>query len=171
MRLPIGMRRGKSKDFSLPRTGFTLIELILVIFLILTILGLSIPLFKKTFFDLSAKDASLTVSKLINYAQEMSVLGRKSYKITFDAKNGKYQLFEVDLSATPPVYKRASGRFGRAFNMPQGVSYSASKKEMVFYPDGHCDAVKLKVMSKGGGYFVEVKNFGNMVEIKEADSE
>lgn len=153
------------------RSGLTLIELTLVTLLVLTLIGLSTPIFKKTFSDLSARDTSFSISKLINYAQEMAVLERKNYKIAFDFKNGKYQLLEAVFSAKPPVYKKAAGRFGKLFGLPQGLILSGDKNSVIFYPDGHCDEIRVNVLTKGGGYSVIVKRFGNTVEIKEVDIE
>ena len=160
MRSPIGMKRIRNK-------GFTLIELTLVTFLILVIIGLSVPIFKKTFSDLSAKDASFSISKLINYAQEMAVLEKKNYRINFNFQKGTYQLFEPDILAKPPVYKKVQGRFGKLFSLPKGVSLEGKKSGMTFYPDGHCDEVRVDILVKGTGYSVIVKRFGNMVEMKE----
>ena len=152
---------------ALQRAGFTLIELTLVTFLLLTLVGLSIPLFKKTFSNFSARDTSFNISKLINYAQEMAVLERKNFKIAFNFEKGAYQLFESDIMSKEPVYKRTSGRFGRLFGIPQGLKLTGDKKDMIFYPDGHCDAIKVNILSKESRYSVVVKNFGNMVDIKE----
>ena len=149
------------------RDGFTLVELTFVALLLLIITGISIPLFKKSFSDLSAKDVSFNISKLINYAQEMAVLERTNFKITFDFPGGKYQLLKIDALSQPPVYKKAQGRFGRLFGLPQGLDISADKNEIVFYPDGHCDELKLNVLARNSGYSVAVERFGNMVRIKE----
>ena len=155
----------------LRQAGFTLIELMLVTFLLLALIGLSIPLFKRTFSGLSVKNESFNISKLVNYAQEMSVLGRKAYKITFYPEKGKYQLYEVDAAVKPPAYKKIPGRFGKLFSLPQGVSLKADKKDIFFYPDGHCDSLKLNLLAKGEGYSLTVKRFGNMVEMKEVTLE
>ncbi len=134
--------------------------------------GLSTPLFKKTLSDLSARNTSFSICKLMNYAQEMAVLERKNYKIAFDFKKGSYQLLEIASSvALRPVYKRATGRFGKLFGLPQGLSLSGSTNGVIFYPDGHCDEIRVNVLTKLGGYSVVVKGFGNMVEIKEVKIE
>lgn len=153
------------------RLGFTLIELTLVTLLVLILAGLSTPLFKKTLSDLSARNTSFSICKLINYAQEMAVLERKNYKITFDFKKGRYQLFELSYLAKPPVYVKVTGRFGRLFGLGQGLRLSGDKNSVVFYSDGHCDEIKVNVLTKLGGYSVMVKGFGNMVEIKEVKIE
>ena len=165
MRSVIGMKR-------IQNDGFTLIELTLVTLLVLILAGLSTPIFKKTLSDLSARNRSFSICKLMNYAQEMAVLERKNYKIAFDFKKGKYQLLEIAASAAKePVYKRASGRFGKLFGLEQGLKLSGSRNGVIFYPDGHCDEVSVNVLTKSGGYSVTVKGFGNMVEIKEAKVE
>ena len=162
----------RRKGFTLRQAqGFTLIELTLVALLVLIVVGLSAPLFKKTLSDLSARNTSFSICKLINYAQEMAVLERNNYKIAFDFKNGKYQLLELSLSEKPPVYKKVSGRFGRLFGLEQGLSLSGSRSDVIFYSDGHCDDIIVNVLTKQGGYSVAVKGFGNMARIKEVDIE
>lgn len=155
--------------------GLTLIELTLVTLLILTLIGLAIPLFKGTFQDIAAKDASFNISKLINYAQEMAVLQRKQFRISFDLKNGRYQLFEMDDSKEPVFSKKLSGRFGRIFALPKGISLrtdrQVERQDIYFYPDGHCDTVRLEVLAKKSGYSLTVKRFGNMVDVKEVSVE
>ena len=153
------------------KTALTLIELTLVTLLLLTIVGLSIPLFKKTFSDLSVKNASFNICKLINYAQEMSVLERTNFKITFDLQNGKYQLLEINTSVKPAIYKKVQGKLGKLFSLPQGAIFKGEKKEIFFYPDGHCDEFKINVLIKNQGYSVAVKRFGNMPEVKEVNIE
>ena len=151
------------------RAAFTLIELMLVTLLLLALIGLSAPLFKKTLSSLSARNASFNISKLMNYAQEIAVLERKNFKIAFNLQNGRYQLLEFTPSKKPPFYKNTGGRFGRLFALGQGLKFVGEKKEMVFYPDGHCDELKIKVLTgDGAGYSIYTKRFGNMVEIKEA---
>lgn len=151
--------------------GFTLIELTLVTLLVLILAGLSTPLFKKTLSDLSAKNTSFSICKLINYAQEMAVLERNNYKIAFDFKKGGYQLFTFSASAKPPVYAKASGRFGKLFTLPQGLKLSGDKNGIIFYSDGHCDSVKINVLAKNSGYSIIVNGFGNAVDIKEVNIE
>lgn len=155
----------------LRKTAFTLIELTLVTLILLALVGLSIPLFKNTFSDLAAKNTAFNISKLINYAQESAVIGRKNLKVAFNFEKGNYQLFEADSSANPPVYKKIRGRFGRMFSLPKGLSLNGSRKEAFFYPDGHCDEFKINVLVKNRGYCVGVKRFGNMVEVKEVKIE
>lgn len=151
--------------------GLTLIELILVTFLLLMLVALSVPRFKRTFSDLSAKNAAFNIAKLINYGQEMAVLEGKNLKITFNFEKSTYQLVQLDNSVKPALYKKVPGRFGRIFDLPRGVVLKGSKKEAFFYPDGHCDEIAVNVLVKGEGYSVRAKRFGNMAAIKEVTLE
>ncbi|MDD5428428.1 MAG: type II secretion system protein [Candidatus Omnitrophica bacterium] len=166
------------------RPAFTLIELTLVTVIILAIAGLSIPLFRHTFSDLSSKDAAFNISKLVSYAREKSIINRKTYKVIFDLNGRKYQLFESGPSAKGPVYVKEKSRFGKSFGLPQGLSFydpktgmtenaeGEFKKQVVFYPDGHCDELFIGIIDKGGaGYTIALKGFGSFVQIKEVKVE
>ena len=165
-------------------TGFTLIELTLVTVIILALVGLSIPLFKKTFLDLSAKDAAFNISKLVSYAQEKAVIDRKNYKVIFDFNRRQYQLSESAQSADGLVYRKGQGRFGKVFALPQGLFFydpktditqkkdEEYKKQVIFYPDGHCDELLLNIVDKrGNGYSITLKGFGSLARVKEVTRE
>ena len=162
------------------RMAFTLIELTLVTVIILALVGLSIPLFRKTFSELSAKNTVFNISKLINYAQERSIIDRENYKITFNFTRNQYQLFNAKQSADKLIYMQSRDRFGRVFTLPQGLSFKDPsvqathqqgeeyKEEIVFYPDGHCNILAIEVLDKSGaGYKITAKGFGSLVEMKE----
>ena len=96
------------------------------------------------------------------------MLERKNYRVAFNFKKGRYQLLEIaDPAAKKPVYRRAVGRFGRLFGLPQGLKLTGDRSDIIFYPDGHCDKANVNVLINLGGYSVTVKGFGNMVEVKE----
>ena len=167
----------------LRRAGFTLIELTLVTVIILALVGLSIPLFRKTFSNLSAKDAAFNISKLISYAQEKSVIDRKNYEMAFNFTANQYQLFESKQSTDRFVCTKINNRFGRVFTLPQGLYFKdpsgeqahqegeGYKKNIVFYPDGRCDGLTIEILDKkGSGYEIVSKGFGSLIEIKEVAS-
>lgn len=149
------------------RAGFTLIELVLVTAIVLILIGLSTPLFKRTFSDLVIKDLAFNVSKLIDYAREKAILQRKNFKISFDFPSGRYRLLEIDDTIEPPVYKRVAGKFGRGFALPKGMLFKGPRNEIIFYPDGHCDETDIDILDgKGSGYTVLIKGLGSRIEIK-----
>ena len=165
-------------------SAFTLIELMLVAVIILALISLSVPLFKKTFSDLSSKDTAFNISKLLTYAQEKAVIDRKNYKMAFDFNQRQYQLLESAPSADGLVYKRSQNRFGRIFTLPQGIFFhdpatdviqktsEEYKKQAILYPDGHCDELSIDIIDKeGSGYNIALKGFGSLARIKEVTRE
>lgn len=152
MILSAGKRRRRGNNLY----GFTLIELALVTLLILILMGLSTPLFRRTFQDLTIKDSAYSISKLMNYAREMAVLERKNFTVSFDFQKRQYRLLDV------------KGKFGRVFTLPDGVYLYGAKTEVIFYPDGHCDEVSINITDKTfRGYTLTQKGFGSLVEMKE----
>lgn len=149
-------------------SGFTLIELALVAVLILVMVGLAAPSFRNTFSGLAVKDTALSISKLISYAQERAVIERKYYKVSFDYKNGLYQLFSSDGLAEKPVYANVPGRLGRQFSVPTGVFITGSAGEIAAYPSGMCDEFIFNVVGRDGdGYTVTIKGVGTRFDMRE----
>ena len=154
------------------RAGFTLIELALVALLVLTLIGFSAPILRRSISSLALKDSSYRIVKLMDYAQEKAIMDGRNFKLVLDSENDRYRLFEFDESLEPPAYKPISGRFGRALVLPQNISLKSSKAEIVFYPDGRCDEASVDVFdSKGDGYRIHLKGFAARVEIKEIANE
>jgi len=147
--------------------AFTLIELVLVTAIILIIIGLSIPLFKRTFSDLTIKDLAFNIFKLTYYAREKAIFQKENFKISFDFPNGKYRLLEMDNSIEPPVYKKSAGKYGSGFALPKGMFFKGPRNEIIFYPDGRCDDADIDILDeKGAGYTVLIRGFGSRVEVK-----
>lgn len=166
--MPIGKKGHRNNHHK----AFTLIELVLITLIILILIGLSTPLFRRSFSDLTLKDSSYTISKLINYGQEKAIIERKNFKMHFNFQDRNYGLLELDNSTEPPTYKRIGGRFGRTFTLPQGILFKGSKNEVIFYPDGHSDEGNIDIFNtKGEGYRIMIKGFGSRVEIKEVKGE
>lgn len=165
---------------TLKKSAFTLIELTLVTVIILALAGLSIPLFKRTFSDLSAKDAAFNISKLAGYAQEKSIINRKRYKISFDLNRRNYQMLESQQTADALSWVKEKTRFGKIFTLPLELSFydpetgltkkteEEYRKNVIFYPDGHCDKLSIGIIDKSGvGYGVTLNGFGLLAKIKE----
>ncbi|MFA5143366.1 MAG: prepilin-type N-terminal cleavage/methylation domain-containing protein [Candidatus Omnitrophota bacterium] len=165
--------------------GFTLIELTLVVTIIVALIGLSIPLFRQTFNNLTAKDAVFNISKLVSYARERAVIDKKNYKAVFDFNHRTYQLMEFSgYSGDKASYKKARGQFGRMFALPKSLFFydpktgisekkeEVFKKEIIFYPDGRCNELLIDIVdSRGSGYSITLKGFGGFPQIKEVTGE
>jgi len=147
--------------------GFTLIELAIVVLLISVLVGLSTPLFRRTFSDIELKNSSYDIAKLINYAQETAVIEKANYRMNFDTDRGKYWLTKLDLSEESPRYKRLKDKYGRVFSAPEGSILRIKHNEITLYPNGRSDAAELVIANKNQeGYVLRVKGSGSNILIE-----
>ena len=157
----IGNRRPRNN------TGFTLIELVLVILLISILTALSTPLFRRTFSDLILRNAALDMAKLINYAQEMAIIEKVNYKVNFNFEERKYWLTRQKPEGVS--YERIKGRYGKPFSLSRDLELSSDKEEgFILYPDGRSDKAKIEIRDKKNkwGRRLHVKGFGTQIEIE-----
>ena len=145
--------------------GFTLIELVLVALIILVIIGLSTPLFRRQFSGLEMKNASFNIAKAVNYAQEMAIIDRTVYKVNFDFEKGVFWITKRMVSEDVETYTEISGRYGRIFYMPKGAALTGKTAEIMLYPDGRSDAGVIQISDKNGdGYEVSIGGFETRIE-------
>lgn len=169
-------------------TGFTLIELIIVASIIVVLVAMSTPRFRNTFRDLRLKDTAYNISKLIKYGQERAIIEERKYKLIFNFDKRLYCLFvETEEGAgrelpqedesTPSAegapsldksWKKAAGRFGGYFYLPEGIRFKALKDTIIFLPNGRCDKISLYLVNEKNKV-IEIKTNGRAayVEISE----
>jgi prepilin-type N-terminal cleavage/methylation domain-containing protein len=128
--------------------AFTLIELLIVSTIILVLVSFSTPLFRKSFSDLELKETASNISKFISYAQQRAIIDRCIYKISFELEKKEYRLFRVSGEGQNLTYNTLKDRFGRVFYIPKSIEVESEFSEILFYPDGHCDIVGLKLTGK-----------------------
>jgi hypothetical protein len=159
MMLPVGTNQRKNSS-----AGFTLIELALVALILAVIIGLSMPMLKKTYLSLASREASYSLIKMMSYGRESAIIKNKSYKILFGFHEARYELMELDTLQNIGTYKKADGIFGRAFKLPEGIEFSGPDKEVVFYPDGTVSPTKIVIGSKNDKYTIAVTRSGAAIE-------
>jgi len=152
----------------LNRRGYTLIELVLLTIIIVILVGISTPLFRRTFTDLEIKDASYNMARLIGFAQEKAVMEAIPYRLILDQEESSYYLTKSD-QKDPEKYIRLKEKFGKRFLMPRGITLKADKKKITFYPDGHSDKALIRLIGKKGALKIDVKGTLGHVEIDETE--
>jgi len=125
--------------------GFTLIELLIVSVIILVLLSFSTPLFRRSFSDLELKDTASSITKFMIFAQQRAIIDRSVYKISFDFYKKTYRLFRAAGEGQNITYTAAQDRFGNIIHLPKDIDCEGQANEIFFYPDGHCDAVELRL--------------------------
>ncbi len=158
---PTGRRNPPHKPLS---AGFTLVELMLVVTIISILIGLSTPLFRRTFRDIQLENTCLNLSKLMRYARERAIVERLRYRISFDEEMRAYWL-EAELSPEPG-FQRIKGRLGKANPVPEDIKIKGQEREVTFYPDGEADQTSLYLMNSNGKvYTLEVRGIDGYVKI------
>ena len=154
MTLRIGMKANNLKRSS----GFTFIELMLVILLISVLAGLSVPLIRHASADLELKDTSFTLAKMISYAQEMAVLESTTYQLNLDPAKSAFWL-----TRSGEVIK---SKIGKKFRLPHDLTLETKARGVLFYPDGRADDAEISIIGKNaGGTMIRVKGLLNEVEV------
>ncbi|PIU41217.1 MAG: hypothetical protein COS99_06695 [Candidatus Omnitrophica bacterium CG07_land_8_20_14_0_80_42_15] len=131
-------------------TGFTLIELALVALIIVVLVGISTPLFRKTFSDIELDEASYNIAKFMNYAQAKAVAEIVTTKIYFDFEKNIYWLTENNDPSKPDYFTRVTGRLGRVFSTPRGIDLEGAASTLVFYPSGRSEDFKISLKNQNG---------------------
>jgi Tfp pilus assembly protein FimT len=150
----------------LNKRGFTLIELILLTVILAVLVGVSTPLFSKTFSSLRLRDDSYNLAKLINYIQEKSVIEGRIYKLVLDAEKKRYYVMVSD-STDPKKYTRLDEKAGKIFHLSDQVSIKARKSEILFYPDGHSDKAAIVLSNRKDKTVLNITGNMGYVEFEE----
>jgi len=101
--------------------GFTLIELILVMMLICTVLGMAAPSLRGFFQSHLARDAAGQIVALAQYARTQAAAEGRTYRLNFDTQAGQFWLTAQD-GAT---FSALGTEFGRTFELPEGVTFES----------------------------------------------
>lgn len=87
-----------------PTRGFTLVEVLLVVVIILIAAGVSVPLFRGTFQSTRMKDAVRSTIRMSRYARSLSILRQEQCMLRFDG--GQLSLFCGETNAAGPEISR-----------------------------------------------------------------
>jgi prepilin-type N-terminal cleavage/methylation domain-containing protein len=81
------------------RRGFTLVEILLVVAIILIVSGVTIPSFMRSYQAANLRSAARTVVTAGKYARNMAVLQQRQVTIFFDSESGNIQVVALERAA------------------------------------------------------------------------
>ncbi|MBU0700228.1 prepilin-type N-terminal cleavage/methylation domain-containing protein [bacterium] len=135
-------------------TGFTLLELIIVIFIIGILSGIAAPCFQGAFDRLQVQEACQRIISLIRYSQQRAVMERLRYRLNIDFHENRYWLtVEENPLISPGWYQRVNGQMSRVCHLPQGVTIEGYSCFVTFYPDGRIDKAGFILTNKKGATY------------------
>lgn len=133
--------------------GFTLIEILLVVVIILIATGVSVPLFRGTFKSAQMTDAVRATVRMARYARSMAILKQDDCTLRF--KEGLLTLSCGETnSAEPEVSRRLPDdiKISAFENQAQTRADSVGNRFVRYYPTGMNDGFKLTLSSENGRY-------------------
>jgi prepilin-type N-terminal cleavage/methylation domain-containing protein len=150
-------------------SGFTFIELLLVIALIGILSAVSIPQFQKTIDNFELENYVKNIYYLSRYLQDTSVSERKVYCLNVDKNEGKiWATYKEE-----DKFQKAKGRFGNIFKVPKSAVLTISDagqdevSGIYFYPDGSVTEITIEFKNKQNNKFsLTIKGPGGEIKIK-----
>ena len=124
--------------------GFTLLEVMIVVIIIAIIVSVSTPRFMNT----------LTTIRLSNSTQDIAQFMRLLREKAF-TEGVNYEL-KIDFAKRYCYAQKMSGKkgvdFGDKYFIADNINISSSKKNIIFYPDGSIDKVKIFIFKDTGSF-------------------
>ncbi len=96
------------------RPGFTLMEMLVVLAVIILLLGVSIPFFASFTKGAKLKTAAKDLTAVLNTARSLAITQRKVYSVIFDFSGQLHRYYIVD---------QDSQVYGKKYNLPSAVRF------------------------------------------------
>jgi len=134
------------------KKAFTLIEVTLVSVIILILITLSMPLFRRTYEDLKITSCAKDISQIIHFSRERAIFERRNYRIIIDTESNTYQILVHDEEGDG--FKPLADRWGRMFHIPKDIEISTDKKQIDFLPGGVSDSAVICIIRENRTYSI-----------------
>jgi prepilin-type N-terminal cleavage/methylation domain-containing protein len=127
------------------RRGFTLIELMVVVFALTTLAALSWPVFQGTYRGLTASLAEDDVMAAFAYARERAVMTSQNHRIVIDAAGTSYQIEAQDAAG----FQAVQDGLGLSRALPDGMKIDSAAPPVLFSPQGTSSPATLVLTFQG----------------------
>lgn len=124
------------------RAGFTLIELVVVLFLLAVATGLVLPAVGRGIETLELRAQVAGFSAFLRYAREQAITKRTAYEVRVDPEFSQLTLVPVG-SDTPKARKQLSSRIRISVDPPEA-------RIVTFSPQGFSSGASFRLEAQGG---------------------
>jgi len=149
------------------KTGFTYIELIIVIVILGVLIGLSIPQFKKTFAYFELENFTKNIYLLCNYLQSASISETKIICLNFLEETRE---FKPSFLKEDGQWETLKTRSARLYKVPEKIALEitpVNKNQIFFYPDGSIDNLTILFKNEfGQERSLEIKGVSGEIKIQ-----
>jgi prepilin-type N-terminal cleavage/methylation domain-containing protein len=128
------------------KQGFTLLELIIVSVIILILITVSVPLYRRTYEGLKTTFYVKDITRMMNFCRERAVFERRHYRFVIDQEDNTYRILAEDEESGR--FKPSEDRWGRVFKVPEDISIISAQQEINFMPSGVSDSAVIHITSK-----------------------
>ena len=133
--------------------GFTLIEIVLAVFILMLLLVLAVPSLTGVLADRQLKRSLDGFNNLVRRAQERSVVERRPYVIVWSKKNvvARPEVFAED----EEVKATAEFALGRGEVLKLSLPAALTNKhpaEWIFWPSGTCEPASVQFQGRSGSW-------------------
>jgi Tfp pilus assembly protein FimT len=133
-------------------SGFTLLELVLVLVIVTAVLGMVAPSLSGFAEGRKPGEAALQFATCSHWARDQAVSEGATYQINIDADKRTWQIVHVDGNVQTP----AEGEMGREYKADESVTVTALRPggmpltEIVFEPTGRVDVGEVRFAGSAG---------------------
>ena len=130
----------KYRKKSCGKSGFTLLELMVVLLLVALLAGVTAPAIGRFMNNLNFREQTANILASLRYARLMAITNGQQVSVTLDDSNGRI------------VYLSGAVTEEKVFDMAEDASFTLDPPEIVFYPEGQ--ATPATLTSERGGRIV-----------------
>ncbi len=140
-----GIESGKMRIYP-DKRGFTLLEMLLVVTIMMILFAVSTPMLSRTARELYFQSRVKKTAALFRHLRKSAVEEEQEYKLIVDLKKKRYDLFVNEDSG----FREFRGSLLRGDSFPETFSLSSSGAgietvEFCFYPDGSLNSSGLEI--------------------------
>lgn len=156
-----------------PKSGFSLIELTLVILMFALLAAWAVPQLRRTYRYLVLQDTARQVYKVAQTVREKAVMTHSPFSIRFDYAKGAYRIHKIQAFKSD-VAKRAwepsEGLEGNLHLIPEDHQLSGEPTHWICLPDGNCDKANWRIKGEEGVFEISVASMGSRITIREVSA-
>ena len=135
--------------------GFTLIEIVLVVFILMMLLLLAVPSLTGVLADRRLRHKLDTFNGMVNQAHEHSVAERRPYLLVIDKKSIllRPEVLTKDDDPAPVAELPLTDRESVKLSLPAALKKNPPP-EWVFWPSGACEPAEVQFLGREGAWTV-----------------